>query len=216
LTGSRRSERARRTEETVRRWYAEADELPYHGLAHIAFVELAVELGADVELVEAAAWTHDLNYLVDRRSAAEDGADLRRQCLASAGFTAAEIERIQDIVVGASSEHHSREASVEAQALADADMLFKALPITPLLFARDYLVEGDRGLREMAHELIDRQRPLLAEDRYFYSATARRRYTAWAETNVRLWENVVDALDDPDVVALARQRLATEPDDTTG
>ena len=212
-----RSDRTRRVDTAIRRLYGATDALRYHNMAHIDFVtkkavQFAPDLGADAELVEAAALTHDVNYLVDPRSSAADGQSLRGQCLAGAGFDAAEIARIEDIVVTASSEHHGPDLSAEARALADADMLFKALPSTPLLFARDYLEEGQRNILEIAHELIGRQRPLLSEDRYFSSNRARRDYLGWAETNVRLWENLVEALQDPDVAQLVAQRLGREED----
>ena len=217
VDGVTTTHRIRRLGAAIRRLYGATDALGYHGLAHIDFVRtkavrFAPDLGADAELVEAAALTHDVNYLVDPMSSAADGQNLRRECLEDAGFTAAEIARIEGIVVSASSEHHGPNVSAEAQALADADMLFKALPATPLLFARDYVEEGGRSILEIAHELIGRQRPLLAEDRYFYSSAARRDYTGWAEINVRLWENLVEALQDPDIAQLVAQRLGRDPD----
>lgn len=204
------SDRTRLLHKEIRRLYSHANGLPYHGMLHVLFVtkkalEFADPLGADLELVEAAALTHDLNYFVSRTSRAEAGQEMRSACLAKARFGSAEIARIEMIVVTASSKHRVDRPSAECQALADADMLFKALPVTPIIFAREYLEEGGRSLLEMAHEIVEGQRRLLAEGQYFYSTEARRRYLGWAETNVRLWENVIEALDDVDVAQLVEE-----------
>ena len=36
-------------------------------------------------------------------------------------------------------------------------------------------------------------------DTYFYTEIAKQKYLGWAKTNLDMWENVVESLDDKDV-----------------
>jgi uncharacterized protein len=201
-------DRVERLRRQLRALYAErAADLPYHGWHHVAFVSakavaFARELGADECRAEVAGLVHDLNYLVDPTTAAAAGEDLRRRFLAGAGFEPAEIEVIETIVLEAETGRRDAAISVEAQALSDADTLFKSLPITPVVLAPRYLAETGRSLRELAEGIVRDQVPLDASGIYFYSAGARRRYAAWGTTNLQLWRYILDSLDDPDVADL--------------
>jgi hypothetical protein len=53
-----------------------------------------------------------------------------------------------------------RHISLEAQALSDADTLFKVLPITPVVLAHRYLAENGVTLRELADKIVGEQRPV--------------------------------------------------------
>ncbi|WP_199043031.1 HD domain-containing protein [Glycomyces salinus] len=182
-------------------------DVPFHGWHHLDFVarkskRFAAELGADESLVEASALVHDLNYLVDRRSEAGAGAVLRREILSATGFSDPQIERIESIVASAETKYRDEEISVEAQALSDADTLFKALPITPVVLAPLYLRETGRSIRELAEKIVGEQVPLNQKRIYFYTASAREKYQTWADANLSIWKCVLESLDDPDVEEL--------------
>lgn len=189
-------------------------ELLFHGWHHIYFVavkavEFAEELGVDKEIIEAAALTHDLNYLVDTRSGPELGAALREKYLNTNGFSKEEIEQVEAIVLEEYiATRGGGEISNEAKVLSDADSLFKVMPLNPVLFSSKFITETHTDLREWAERIIRQQKPLLAQGIYFYTATAKRKYLAWAETDLKLVEQVLEALDDPTIVemlAIARE-----------
>lgn len=176
--------------------------LPYHGWSHIKFVlnkskEFSAELGADIEIVQSSALVHDLNYFQDLDILNVDSKSL----LSSAGFDLQEISWIESVVDEAHMSGRSNDISLEAKALSDADSLFKALPITPIFFALNFMKENHLSIQEVARKIVYFQGPLLAEDIYFYSMSAKR-YLKWAETNFALWKNVLESLSDHDVVEL--------------
>ncbi|SHN44424.1 hypothetical protein [Cryptosporangium aurantiacum] len=182
-------------------------DVPFHGWHHIEFVtskarDFALELGADATLVEVAALVHDLNYLVDTTTSAASGRDLRQKILEASGASSPEITTIEQIILDAETPTRDGHISVEAKALSDADTLFKALPITPIVLAPLYMSETRRGLRALAEKIVKEQVPLNEDEIYFYSPSARARYGEWGDVNLKLWRCVLDSLDDPDVVKL--------------
>lgn len=182
-------------------------QLPFHGWHHVSFVRakaahFAARNGADVGVTETAALVHDLNYLVRRNSAAAAGGELRMKTLADAGVPAAAAVWIDAIVDEAEMATRHRDISIEAQALSDADTLFKALPVTPVMLAHRYLTENGLSLRELAGKIVGEQRDVLEAGFYFYSREAAAAYSGWATTNLQLWQCVMESLDDPSVTQL--------------
>ncbi|HEY3611489.1 MAG TPA: HD family phosphohydrolase [Pseudonocardiaceae bacterium] len=191
---------ARRVRELCQR----AGDLPFHGWHHVSFVRdkgarFAAANGADVSVVATAALVHDLNYLVRRNSPAAAGGTLRLAILVEAGVTADTARWVDEIVVEAEMATRHRHISLEAQALSDADTLFKALPVTPVMLAHRYLSENGVSLRELATKIVGEQRGVHDAGFYFYSREAAAAYSHWASANLELWQCVVEALDDPSV-----------------
>ncbi len=191
-------------ENRVRELCQQAGDLPFHGWHHMSFVRdkgarFAAANGADVSVVATAALLHDLNYLVRRNSAAAAGGELRLRILADAGVRTTVARWIDDVVVEAEMATRHRHISLEAQALSDADTLFKALPITPVLLAHRYLTENGVSLRELASKIVGEQRGVHDAGFYFYSQEAAAAYSHWAAANLELWQCVMEALDDPSV-----------------
>ncbi|MFJ8964537.1 HD family phosphohydrolase [Lentzea sp. NPDC102401] len=190
-------------EQRVRRLCEDlAAKLQFHGWHHVSFVRdksvhFAGRNGAAADIVEVAALVHDLNYMVRRNSLPTDGEALRRKVLFVAGVSLGDIEWIERIVVEAEMRTRSRDISLEAQALSDADTLFKALPVTPVVLAHKYLQENGITLRELAHKIVGEQVGKADEGYYFYDSEAAATYTKWAETNLLLWKCIVESLDDP-------------------
>jgi len=73
------------------------------------------------------------------------------------------------------------------------------------VFSHLYLAENGIGLRELAQKIVKEQLPLMEEGIYFYDPAVRERYIPWAEANMRLWQQIMDSLDDPDIVDLLRE-----------
>ncbi|WP_197288984.1 hypothetical protein [Nocardia sp. NRRL S-836] len=190
-------------EQRVRRLCEDlAAKLQFHGWHHVSFVRdkavhFAERNGAAADVVEVAALVHDLNYMVRRNSLPTDGAALRRKVLFIAGVCVGDIDWIERIVVEAEMRTRHRDISLEAQALSDADTLFKALPVTPVVLAHKYLQENGISLRELAHKIVGEQVGKADDGYYFYDEEAAATYTKWAEANLSLWRCIVESLDDP-------------------
>lgn len=184
-----------------------AARLQFHGWHHVSFVRtkaahFAVLNGAEVSVVETTALVHDVNYLVRRNSAARAGSGLRLAILKRAGVPTPVAAWIDRIVDEAEMATRGREISLEAQALSDADTLFKALPVTPVVLAHKYLEENGIGLRELANKICGEQQSVHDEGFYFYNPEAAEMYTHWAAANLQLWQCIRESLDDADVSAL--------------
>lgn len=198
---------AAEVERQVRHLCRTAGDLPFHGWHHVSFVRdkgarFAAANGADVSVVTTAALVHDLNYLVARNSAASAGRELRMRILADAGVAPAVARWIDEVVDEAEMATRHRDIGLEAQALSDADTLFKALPITPVLLAHRYLAENGVSLRQLATKIVGEQRHVHDAGFYFYDPEAAAAYSHWAMANLELWQCVVEALDDPSVTEL--------------
>jgi uncharacterized protein len=192
----------------LRLLYSEkVSDVPFHGWHHVEFVvakacEFARELEANAKIVHLAALVHDVNYLVDTTTSASGGSQLRAKLLRSSGADAALVQRIERVVLEAETKSRNAEISREAMALSDADTAFKVLPITPVILAPLYMRETGVDLRSLARKIVQEQVPLQDEGIYFYSKSGRRRYEEWGQANLRLWQCILDSLDEPEVVAL--------------
>ncbi len=180
------------------------EELLFHGWHHITFVtrkalEFSAEFKVDLELLEAAALTHDLNYIVDTTSAVDDGKILRIKELEKAGYSPSEIESIEQTVHESSTENRDADISNLAKALSDADALFKVLPVGPMILSSRFISETKVDLRKWADRILREQQPLLDQGIYFYTDIARKRYLDWAKLNLQWVTMVRDSLDDSDV-----------------
>ncbi|RSD19504.1 HD domain-containing protein [Amycolatopsis eburnea] len=184
-----------------------AGRLQFHGWHHVSFVRakaghFARHNGADPAVVEVAALVHDVNYLVLRNSPASAGRNLRLEILAGCGVPPRVSRWIDEIVDEAEMATRGRDISLEAQALSDADTLFKALPVTPVVLAHRYLRENGLSLRELADKIVGEQCDVHDEGYYFYNPEAAATYSRWATANLQLWQCIKEAVDDPTVVEL--------------
>jgi uncharacterized protein len=186
-----------------------AERLPFHGWHHVSFVrsktvEFAEANGSDVHIAEIAALVHDLNYIVRRNSSAAAGRVLRLEILSIAGVNRAAAEWVDHIVREAEMRTRHRDISLEAQALSDADTLFKALPVTPVVLAHRYLAENGVTLRELANKIVGEQQEKHDAGYYFYNPEAAATYSRWAAANLQLWQCIKESLDDPTVAQLLK------------
>ena len=178
-------------------------DLPFHGWHHILFVHkhalrFCEELNADPFLVAAAAYVHDLNYVAKADSITAAGKDLRVDVLKKSGVDDKTIHLIETIIDQGDIYVRDNNILPEAKALSDGDTLFKALPITPILFAKLFMDEKNIKIKKMANTIVDIQTPLFQKEIYFYSDSAQK-YMKWAKTNLELWQSVVEYLDDEEL-----------------
>ena len=196
-------------------------EITFHGWPHVSFVaknarRFAIELKANVAVAEIAGLVHDLNYLVAPRGGASVGSPLRAKILNEVGLNSQWVAVIEDVVVAAETRRRGKGISPEAMALSDADTLFKALPITPVILAPLYMRETERSITELAEKIVSEQIPLRDEEIYFYSESAKKRYESWGDANLALWACIAESLDDPSVIELIEQmeeytKISAEP-----
>lgn len=185
-------------------------EVTFHGWPHVNFVaqnarRFALELRADIATSEIAGLVHDLNYLVDANGGAAAGFELRTKVLGEVGLDTDAISLIDEVVLSAETHTRGRNISIEAMALSDADTLFKALPITPVILSPLYMRETGRSLRELAQKIVGEQVPLRDSEIYFYTDSAKKQYERWGDTNLALWSCILESLDDLSVVELIGQ-----------
>lgn len=183
------------------------EQLLFHGWHHITFtskkaIEFAESIGADTFIVESTALTHDLNYIVQPNSEPEVGKNLREQILKESGYITKEIQRIENIVMEAHTRTRGKNISQEGKAVSDADTLFKALPITPILFASRYITQNKVDIYKLAKKVCEEQNRLMEKDIYFYTDLAKNKYLKWAKANLQLWNCVQESLLDEDVVTM--------------
>lgn len=179
-------------------------ELLFHGWHHICFVrnkavEFAQIIHANIEIVEAAALTHDLNYFILPNSEPEIAKEMRLKYLKGSLFNDSEIHQIESIIMESHVRTRNENISTEGKALSDADTLFKALPTTPILFASKFITQNKIDIYKLAAKITSEQKKLLDSGIYFYIDEVKEKYLDWAKTNLELWEYVQESLDDKDV-----------------
>lgn len=179
--------------------------LLFHGWHHIQFVhnkaiEFATELKCDVEKVAVSALVHDLNYIFSDKLEPEAARAQIIEYVSKSGYDESYAKAVADLIEdGHLAYRGSRELSDEAKALADADTLFKALPTTPILFASKFITQNKYDVEKLGHKVVEEQKPLMESNTYFYTEIANKKYLAWAEINLKMWEGVLESLQDNDV-----------------
>lgn len=198
------SERTKALEARLKKlYYKKGSDLLFHGWHHIHLtarkaVEFAAEFeDVDVEIIEAAALVHDMNYLVEVNTGPEVGRELRQQYLSEADFTPREMEDIEHIIMEEHTANRHANISNSAKALSDADSLFKVMPLTPIIFSSHYIIENKVDINEWAEKIIKEQQPLMDQGIYFYTKLAKGKYQEWAEVDLKLVQQVSDSLKDP-------------------
>ena len=181
--------------------------LLFHGWHHINFVtnkakQFAEIINANGELVECAALVHDTNYIVEINSDPVAGEKLRSELLTEVGFDQIEVQRIETIINESHTASRTAQISNEGKALSDADTLFKAIPTTPIFFSSKYIIENNIDIAKLANKIVSEQRPLIDQDIYFYIPEVKAKYNAWALNAIQLWENMIEALQDKDIIEL--------------
>ena len=119
------------TIEQARRWYEEHD--PVHGFDHALRVytlaeELGTELGADLDILRAAALLHDASGAAPgeagtRVSHEQDSADFARRILLDEGWEESRIEAVEHCVRSHRFRNQETPKTLEAKVLFDADKL---------------------------------------------------------------------------------------------
>lgn len=183
--------------------------LLFHGWHHLKFVakkavEFAKPIGADEYLVETSALLHDLNYLVKVNTEPEEGDKVRNEILKECGYSEEEIQRIDEIIKESHTRTRGTRISDEGKALSDADSVFKILPITALVLPSRYVIQNKVDLKKLAKKIVEEQKPLLKKGIYFYTDLAKKKYMKWARSNLQIWFDAYESLNDNDVKELLR------------
>lgn len=198
-------EKIKNLESAIEKIYAKkGQKLLFHGWHHISFVKdkaliFAKSIKANLFFVKSAALVHDLNYLVKTNSEPQIAQNYRKKILMENEYSEEEIKRIEKIVMESHTAGREENISEEGKALSDADTLFKALPITPILFTGSYIKQNKVDIKKLAEKIISEQNHLFNEGIYFYTDLAKGKYFDWAKINLALWNNVNEALKDKSI-----------------
>jgi uncharacterized protein len=94
--------------------------IPMHDYAK----KLAEELGADIEIVEIAAWLHDLGSIMKGRDNHHvTGAEIAEQKLRELNYPLDKIEKVKQCILHHRGSINLKKGSAEEQIIADADAM---------------------------------------------------------------------------------------------
>lgn len=164
-------------------------------------VRLAASTGADQEIVEAAAWLHDVAKPHSKQHG-HDGAVIARQILRQTDFPPEKIEAVVDTIikhVGLFADE--RIEPVEAAVVWDADKLSKLGATAVLHFIGYKLMMGERTTVQWLEELPDvswMERTVQS----FHTVPARAAGQKRLETYRALWQQALREFDGDDLFGL--------------
>lgn len=98
--------------------------------------KLAEENGADVEVVEIAAWLHDIgSIMMGRDNHHITGAEISGQKLAELGYAPEKIEKVKNCILHHRGSVNTKRETTEEQIIADADAMSAFDNITGIFMA---------------------------------------------------------------------------------
>lgn len=105
-------------------------------------VELAQKLSADVEIVEIAAWLHDIGSIINgRKNHHLTGAEIAEDKLKELGYPLEKIERVKSCILNHRGSVNNYRTTLEEQIISDADTISNFDNI-PGLFKVAFVYEG--------------------------------------------------------------------------
>ena len=135
-------------EDEVKRFYSDKGG---HGFDHVERVHrmamlIARREGADLRIVDAAAWLHDMARATEDETGkchAEEGATMSRAALRKMGFPESKIPAVAHAISVHRFSKQKRAETLEAKILQDADRLDA---LGAICIARVFMYNGHRGL----------------------------------------------------------------------
>jgi uncharacterized protein len=163
-------------------------------------LRLAALTGADLEVVEAAAWLHDISKFTHRDAHPIAGAAEAREFLATTDFPPEKIDAVADAIAAHMGLWRDEPLTVlEAQVLWDADKLAK-IGLTAVFHWTGSSLAGDRP--RTVEELITRGRSADWQAKTvasMHTAPARRAAQKRLEAFNRLWDELEGELSGADL-----------------
>jgi len=105
-------------------------------------VRLAEKLGADIEIVEIAAWLHDIGSIVSGRENHHiTGAEIAERRLKEFSYPLEKIERVKSCILNHRGSVNNHRSSLEEQIISDADTISNFDNISGL-FKAAFVYEG--------------------------------------------------------------------------
>lgn len=129
--------------------------IPMHDYAK----DLAKRLGADIEIVEIAAWLHDIGSCVyGRENHHITGAKIAEEKLRELGYSKERIDRVKECILSHRSSNSINGQSLEAKIISDADAIsnFDNLPGI-FLAAYVYEKQNQQQARRTTKEKLERK-----------------------------------------------------------
>lgn len=127
--------------------------------------KLAEESGADVEIVEIAAWLHDIGSIIEGRENHHiSGAEIAEKKLIELNYPAEKIERVRHCIFSHRGSQNIERKSKEAEILAEADAMTH-FDIVPDMFHIAFVKEGlsrKEGIESVRQKIINSYNKLSA------------------------------------------------------
>ena len=153
-------------------------------------VFIAMEEGADVEVVKKAAELHDVAR--EKENHALEGAKLAREILRKEGYDEDFIEKVCHCIEAHSFSSGVEPKTLEAKVLSDADKLDA---IGAIGVARAFMFSGERG-RSIEETLRHFEEKLLRLKDLLYTKTAKRLAEERHEFLVRFYNQIIKELNE--------------------
>ncbi len=137
-----------------------ADPYPFHFVPMVAHAKkLAIELGADVEIVEISGWLHNIGSIIyGRENHHETGADIAREFLTELNYPEAKIDLVVRCIRGHRGSQNVDRTSLEEQIIAEADVMSNFDNIVgPLMAALVYEKLNQGEARKSVREKLQRK-----------------------------------------------------------
>lgn len=183
--------------QAVQGFYARKD--PAHDLGHALRVRrwaktLALEEGADVEIVELAALLHDIGRAgAVEKSHAESGASLAASILAKLGYSEEISQAVREAVISHSRESGYEPKSLEAKILYDADKLDFVGPVGlarlfSLAALHGWTISGSHSCEEFYKNRIS------TYDNHLFTPSARRYFQPLFAYMEKFWADLYEQI----------------------
>lgn len=116
-------------------------------------VKLADQNGADLEIVEIAAWLHDIGSIVNGRDNHHvTGAEIAEKKLKEFGYPEEKIELVKKCILNHRGSLNNNRESIEEQIIAEADTI-ACFDDVPGIFQAAFVWEGNNSREEVVNSV---------------------------------------------------------------
>lgn len=178
----------------------------YYGVRHTKFLLkfgeiFGTDLKSNLFFVKSCCLVHDLFILAQKRGFEKFSFEFETFILVSSGYVEEEILRIKDILFKSRLKYRLENSNIdlEAQAFSDANCLYKILPSNIIFDTKNFLSSRNMSLGELAVMILNEQKSLFSQGKFFYSNIAKEKYLSFVESQIFYWENVLKSLEDNDL-----------------
>ncbi len=172
-------------------WKKLPENMTYHTINHtIDVVDSAIEIGRklnleeeDFEILQLAAWFHDLGYAKGFENHEEVGAQMAREFLSQHGYSEEKIQRVEGCIMA--TQMPQKPQNYLEQVLCDADLMHLA--------GEDYFAKADLLHKEIQHtkscKISEKEWLIMNQDflneHCFFTDYAKNKYESAVKKNLK-------------------------------